>query len=91
MTIGLIAADRAQARILVRYVDGLLRAVPMLAAMVDEQTTDTITLSNRAVIEIRTASFRTTRGYSYAAVLCDEVAFWRGDDDSAAQSGHREF
>jgi hypothetical protein len=26
------------------------------------------------VIEIGTASFRTTRGYSFAAVLCDEIA-----------------
>ena len=84
VTIGLIAADRAQARILVRYVDGLLRAVPMLAQMVDERTANSVTLSNRAVIEVRTASFRTARGYSYAAVLCDELAFWRGDDDSAA-------
>ena len=84
VTIGLIAADRAQARILMRYVNGLLQAVPMLRAMIEERTSETITLSNRTVIEIRTASFRSTRGYSYGAVLCDEVAFWRGDDDSSA-------
>jgi hypothetical protein len=84
VTVGLIAADRAQARILMRYVTGLLRAVPMLAEMVEEKSADTVALSNRVVIEVRTASFRTTRGYSYAAVLCDEVAFWRGDDDSSA-------
>ncbi len=29
------------------------------------------------MIEIATASLSLTRGYSYAAVLCDEVAFWR--------------
>jgi hypothetical protein len=58
-TIGLIAADRAQARILMRYVNGLLQAVPMLRAMIEERTSETITLSNRTVIEIRTgASFR---------------------------------
>ena len=33
-------------------------------------------------IEIGTASFRSTRGYSYAAVLCDELAFWRCDETS---------
>lgn len=38
--------------------------------------------SRRVVIEIGTASFRATRGYSYAAVLADEIAFWR-DDTSA--------
>lgn len=35
---------------------------------------------NRVVIEISTASFRTTRGYTFAAVLCDEIAFWRQDE-----------
>ena len=34
------------------------------------------------MIEIATASFRSTRGYSYAAILCDEVAFWRSDETS---------
>lgn len=34
------------------------------------------------MIEIHTCSFRATRGYSYGAVLCDEIAFWR-DETSA--------
>ena len=38
---------------------------------------------NRVAIEIGTASFRTTRGYTFAAVLADEVAFWRSDESSA--------
>ena len=33
-------------------------------------------------IEIHVASYRTTRGYSLAAVLCDELAFWRSDDSA---------
>ena len=37
-------------------------------------------LANRVVIEIHTASFRVTRGYSFAAVLADETAFWRNED-----------
>jgi len=52
----------------------------MLCALVTDETAETITLSNRVQIEIATASFRVTRGYSYAAVLADEVAFWRSDD-----------
>jgi hypothetical protein len=35
------------------------------------------------LIEIATASFRATRGYTYAAVLADEIAFWRSDEGSA--------
>ncbi len=81
-TVAVIAADRKQARTIFRYITGLLRAVPALAAMIDEETAETITLNNRVVIEIVTASFRVTRGYTFAAVLADETAFWR-DDTSA--------
>jgi hypothetical protein len=81
-TVAVIAADRKQARVIFRFITGLLDAVPMLRAMVDEQTAETITLSNRVVIEIHTASFRVTRGYSFAAVLADETAFWRNEDST---------
>ena len=37
----------------------------------------------RVVIEISTASFRTTRGYSFAGVICDEIAYWYSDESSA--------
>ena len=51
--------------------------------MIIESNTEQIVLSNRVVIEIATASFRTARGYSFAAVLADEVAFWRQEESSA--------
>jgi hypothetical protein len=81
-TVAVIAADRRQARVIFRFITGLLDAVPMLKAMVDDQTAETINLSNRVTIEIHTASFRVTRGYSFAAVLCDETAFWRNEDST---------
>ena len=51
--------------------------------MAARETDETIELTNCVVIEISTASFRTTRGYSFAAILADEVAFWRSDESSA--------
>jgi hypothetical protein len=81
-TILIIAADRAQARVIFRYVRGLLTGVPMLAAMIERETTDSFDLDNGTTIEIATVSYRTTRGYTLAAVLCDELAFWRTDDSS---------
>ncbi len=81
-TIAVIAADRRQARSIFRFALGLLKAVPALSVLVQDETADTITLSNRVVIEIATASFRVTRGYTFAAVLCDETAFWRSDDSA---------
>lgn len=82
-TIGVLAANRDQARSIFRFISGLLKATPLLAGMVTDENTETIVLSNRVHIEIATASFRTTRGYSYAAVLADEIAFWRSDETSA--------
>jgi hypothetical protein len=81
-TISIIASDRKQARSIFRFIDGILSAVPMLRKMIIDESAEAISLSNRVVIEIHTCSFRATRGYSYAAVLCDEIAFWR-DETSA--------
>jgi phage terminase large subunit-like protein len=82
-TIAVLAADRSQARVIFRFVLGLLKAVPLFADLIERNDTEQIVLRNRLVIEITTASFRSARGYSFAAVLCDEVAFWRSDETSA--------
>jgi hypothetical protein len=82
-TIAVLAADRSQARVIFRFVIGLLKAVPLIEPLIVRHDTEQIVLNNRVVIEIATASFRATRGYSFAAVLCDEVAFWRSDETSA--------
>jgi hypothetical protein len=71
----LIATDRRQARVLKRYIAGLLRAVPMLAAMIANETAEGIELTNRLVIEVHTASFRAVRGYTIVAAIVDEIAF----------------
>ena len=77
-TVMLIAADRAQARTLQRYVAGFFQH-PMLRSMVMRETANGMELSNRCVIEVGTASFRSVRGYTLAAAICDEIAFWHSD------------
>ena len=79
-TIMVIAADRRQARTVLRYVLGLLEGVPMLARMIEAKRTEAIDLSNRVTIEVHTASFRAVRGYTIVAAILDEVAFWPTDD-----------
>ena len=82
-TVMIIAADRRQARVIMRYCLGLLQAVPMLAKLIEAQSRETIELRNRIVIEIQTASFRTTRGYTIVTALCGELAYWQSDETSA--------
>ena len=81
-TLMVIAADRRQARVIIRYINGFLDAVPMLAALIEKRTQDTVALSNRVSIEIHTASFRAVRGYTLVAAVCDEIAFWRSEDSA---------
>lgn len=78
-TIAIIASDRKQARAIFRYILGLLQSIELLSPLIQDFTADSITLTNRVVIEIATASFRVTRGYTFVAVLADESAFWRSD------------
>jgi hypothetical protein len=82
-TLPVIAADRRQARTVMRYITGFLDAVPMLKPLVVNRTKETIELANRVVIEVHTASFRAVRGYSLIGVVCDEIAFWPTDDAGA--------
>ena len=82
-TIMVVCADRKQARVIMRYCLGLLKAVPMLKQLVESQTRESISLRNRVVIEVHTASFRSTRGYTCVAVLLDEIAYWPTDELSA--------
>jgi len=77
----IVSADRRQSAVLLRYLKGMLD-IPLLAGLVDRETLDTIELKNLVTIEIQTASWKTIRGRTVAAALCDEVAFW-SDDTSA--------
>ncbi len=86
-TVMVVAADRRQARVILRYVRGFVNEIPMLSKMVVRELKESIEFSNRTAIEIHTASFRTIRGYSCAACINDEIAFWVGDESSAEPAG----
>lgn len=81
-TVMLLAADRKQARSVFRYISGLFEANPMLKQMVVREDKESIELSNRTAIEVHTASFRATRGYTVACCIADEIAFWRSEDSA---------
>ena len=66
-TILVIAVDRRQARTVLRYIQGLLTQVPMLARMIVSERAEGFDLTNAISIEVHTASFRSTRGYTIVA------------------------
>lgn len=81
-TVALISADRKQARTVMRYIMGLIEQTHFLAPLLKGNTQEIVTLTNRVVIEVHTASFRVTRGYTLVAVLADEIAFWPPEDSA---------
>lgn len=81
-----IAADRKQARVIKRYISGLLRAHPSLEVLIEKETAEAIWLTNGLCIEIHTCSFRSLRGYTCIGAACDEIAFW--DDENSANPDH---
>lgn len=74
-----LAVDRAQAGVIFKYAVGFLDQVPMLRVMVERETADSVSFSNRVDLEITTNNFRSVRGTTVAACLCDEAAFWRSE------------
>lgn len=71
----ILAADKDQARIILRYIKAFFK-VPMLTRLIERDTQWGVELSNSVAIEITTASFRSVRGRTTVAALCDEIAFW---------------
>jgi hypothetical protein len=74
----LVAADREQAKILRRYISGILGNA-MFVQHVEGETADSIELTGSVAIEVATCSYRTVRGRSVCVALLDEVAFWRSE------------
>jgi hypothetical protein len=81
-TIMIIAADRRQAATIFKYLREMLD-IPLLRGVIDRETNELLELNNSITIEIQTASFRTVRGRTVVAALCDELSFWRTDEGTA--------
>ena len=73
-----MASAKDQATEAFRYLLGIFTEVPMFADMVEgEPTQDTIRLTNRVDIVVQPANFKTVRGPTLVAAVCDEIAFWQ--------------
>ncbi len=83
-TVVIVAADRRQARVIFRYIKGIMEAVPALRALVEGETAEELRLKPPVNIEVMTASSRTIRGYAIPVALLDEAAFWSVEGASDA-------
>lgn len=84
--VGVAAADREQARVLLGYVSAPFQGAQSrwaaLRSMVTRSTRWSVDLGDVSV-EVTTSSFRRARGRTFAAAVCDEVAFWVDEKSGA--------
>ena len=75
-----LACDLEQAGIIFSYARSFITETAMLAPLLVRETRDTLELSNGVSIAVHTSSYKSVRGPTLAAALCDEVCFWRSED-----------
>lgn len=81
--IPILAADKDQAGVVFSYVLGFLENIPMLRQfIVGKPRAQSVDLVNGVTISVRAASYRSVRGPAFPAVICDEIAFWYGEESS---------
>lgn len=78
----IIANDKSQAKIIKDYVSGVFNSNQMLKGLVKRDLTWELELKNSVTISVKTASFRTLRGYTLLAAILEEIAFWRSEESA---------
>jgi len=78
----IIANDKSQAKIIKDYVSGILRSSSSFRKLVAKDLTWEVELKNQTSIMVKTASFRTLRGYTLLAAILEEIAFWRSEESA---------
>jgi hypothetical protein len=80
--VAVIARDRTQARVILSYIVGFIREIPLFAELIEDELAESVRLSNGVVVEVHTASIGAPRGRTFLAVLADEIAFWPVGDSA---------
>jgi hypothetical protein len=80
-SIVILAASKDQAGTIFGYLRDML-SVEAFEGLITRETNQLLELGNGVAIEVTTANFRTVRGRTIVAALCDELAFWRNEDDA---------
>jgi hypothetical protein len=77
-----VSQSKDQAGNLFNLIAGVFAASTALCGLVINRTADTLSLQSKVDIVVRPANWRSTRGQTAVAVLCDEIAYWRSDDSA---------
>lgn len=76
-TIQVVAADRAQAQVILNYIRGILRSNPIFSQYVLSDLRESIELTNRISVVVESCSYRSIRGRTVVCAIFDEISYWR--------------
>ncbi len=85
--IPIVASDRKQCQVILKFVKSALEA-PLFAPLVTAEKAEGVELSTGCAIQVMTCRHRSLRGYSCPLFVGDEVGFWR--DETSRTSADRE-
>ena len=78
-----IAPNQKQAKISLDYAEAIFQHSPIMRQLIANRTASALELSNDISVEVRPASFRSLRGPTYLAAICDEAAFWLAENSGS--------
>jgi hypothetical protein len=73
-TLLILAADRKQSRVIFRFLSALLKEVPMLARLVENERAESFDLNSASPLKSAPAHIELLAVYTFVAVLADELA-----------------
>ena len=69
---------------LLDYVEANISGSPMLNQLITNRTQDSLTLSNKVSVVVRSSDWRRLRGF--VAALCDELGFFRDESENSSNA-----
>jgi len=81
----IIACNKDQAGIVMRFVKAILHLTPFLTSMIKKSLTESVELKNGIEIVVKPASWRSTRGFTVGLLILEELAYWRFEEESATR------
>lgn len=79
----IVACDKVQSSIIKQYISGILHSNRGFEKMIIRETTERIDLITNISIMVKTASYRSIRGFTLLCAILEELAFWRSDETSS--------
>lgn len=82
----ILAPTAKQGRVIKSYIRSIFAQTPLLQNEIIKESAEGFRLRNKVQIEILVGDWKTVRGYSCLAVLCDEICFFGLDAESKIKS-----